>query len=306
MSFQVTELLAPKWCEKAYLERIKSLEQMLHMTTSYMEEIEKEIREKNALLELYSRKFNESLTFSSLLQEAIMPSEREFKRVFKESFMIFRPKDIIGGDFLWMRERDGYIYVACIDCTGHGVPGAMLTMAAHFSLNASFEHTPTDDPALLISRFNTQFYNHFHLNQGEAEGLGHGLDIGMLIIHPDRTEVRYAGTHQSLICTNGMAVNVYRGNAGYVGNKVLKLDTSHRIRVEKGNKFFMFTDGISDQFGGPKNKKILSSRVRKMLERTHGSTIDRQKAFIETVLTKWQGDEDQTDDMLMVGFSLET
>jgi len=305
MIFQDTETGIPKNNEVAYLERIQALEQMLQMTTKYLGTIETEMRKKNELLEACNHKFNESLAMSSLLQQAIMPSECTFKMKFAQSFVFFRPKDVIGGDTLWMREREGYLYLACIDCTGHGVPGAMLTMAAHFCLNASFENTPSDNPAVLLKRFNTQFYNHFHLSNVEEGGLSHGLDIGLIIINPHRNEVRYAGTRQNLVVTNRKSAKMYKGNAGYIGNKILHLDLSHRIKVVKGDKFFMFTDGIYDQFGGQKNKKILSSRILKVLEHTHSASMEHQKEFLETILTTWQGNEDQTDDILIVGFSFE-
>lgn len=285
-------------------EKVEALELMLKMTTDHMSAIQCDLTIKKEQLEESAKHINDSLLFSSILQKAIMPSEKDLALHFKNFLLYYKQKEAIGGDLLWVRERKGYTYLACIDCTGHGVPGAMLSMAAHFSLNNTFDRRKYTDPVRLLEDFNEQFYKHFHLHENDNEGMNHGLDIGLVIINPRRTEMRYAGTHQSLVSTDENGLQVYRGSRGYVGNKELHVEKSHRIRVEKGTKYFMFTDGISDQFGGPRNKKFLSKRMRALLQKTHSCGMPQQSDEMVKTLNQWQGTEEQTDDMLLVGFTL--
>lgn len=285
-------------------EKAEALELMLKMTTEHMTVVENELRTEREKLQVAAKQINDSLLFASILQNAIMPTEEELARHFSQYLLHYRQKDVIGGDLLWIRERDGQISIACMDCTGHGVPGAMLSMAAHFSLNDVFDKQAYTDPADLLEDFNTQFYRHFHCNKDSSNSINHGLDIGLAIVDADRKELKYAGTHQSLICTSGKDLTVFRGFPGYIGNENLHVEKTHTIQIDRGHKYFMFTDGISDQFGGPKNKKFLTKRLRDVLKRTHLLEMPAQSSEIVKTLKDWQGDEEQTDDMLLVGFTI--
>ncbi len=284
-------------------EKAEALELMLKMTTDHMTAVEGELRFKQEKLEAAAKQINESLAFASILQNAIMPTGIELDQHFTDHLLFCRQKEAIGGDMLWIREQNGYTFTACMDCTGHGVPGAMLTMAAHFSLNDVFDKQPYKDPAKLLEDFNKHFFKYFHFND-HSNSINHGLDIGLTAINPQRTELLYAGTRQSLICTSKKKLEVFRGFPGYIGNENLRVQKTHKIKIEKDSKFFMFTDGIQDQFGGPKNKKFLSKRLREILKRTHPLKMHRQSELIADSITKWQGDEEQTDDMLLVGFMI--
>lgn len=286
-------------------QRVQSLEQMLEMTTSYMSQIEAELKEKKATLEEYNLQFTQSLDFASMIQRAIQPCEEDLTSVLSASFVLNKPRDVIGGDILWLRQQYGKIYIACLDCTGHGVPGALLSMMANFSLTNVLEASDYSDPGNLLHDFNKQFYNYLHIHQDSSKSITNGLDISLVIMDKAKRKVLFSGTRQSLVITTDVEVKVVKGSPAYIGEPKLNLEETTSIDIEKGMRFYLFSDGIVDQFGGPKNKKFLSKNLYDLLGKTHSLDMSEQRKKIVSSIENWMGTAEQTDDMLLVGFKVE-
>ena len=290
--------------QKYTREEISSLQQMLQMTTAYMSEIQKDLSRKKKELEISNKQIHDSLNFSASLQSTVQASDALLSTYLNEYFVINKPKNIISGDHLWARFKDGKFYLACIDCTGHGIPGAMLSMAAHFSLNAVFEKKNYDRPSEFLEDLNTQFYNHLNTSQPKTSLLYQGLDIGLCVIDINAGKLFYCGTHQALIKTSDAQISVYKGNRSYIGTPEVDLRLEFEIEIKEGDKFFMFTDGLIDQFGGPNHKKILAKRIHHILKSTHQLNIAKQEEVIDSALIDWKGHCEQTDDILLIGFKI--
>jgi serine phosphatase RsbU (regulator of sigma subunit) len=192
-----------------------------------------------------------------------------------------------------------------MDCTGHGVPGALLSMVASFSMNSVVAQADYKDPKELIIDFNDQFCTYFQHHENENKDLDHGLDIGMVILDREENTLRFNGTRQSLIYTNRNSIDNIRGDSAYIGNSSLTLGESTNLPVSSGGRYFLFSDGIVDQFGGPKNKKFLARRLRQLLFDTRNLDMKSQKDKVENEFDLWKGEEEQTDDILLIGFEIE-
>jgi serine phosphatase RsbU (regulator of sigma subunit) len=287
-----------------YREKCQSLEQMLTMNTSYMQDIEKDLSDKKAVLQAANSRITESMNFSKIMLDLIYPEESQLKTIFADAFSLNMPKETIGGDGMWVREHNGLIYLACLDCTGHGIPGALLSMAAFFSLNATFESANFDDPAQLINSFSDNLTNQLTGRENKFEHATHGLDMGMCIIDKGQRCLKYAGTHQSLVRVGQDESKIYKGGRGYVGDKNLNITSSSAIKIAEEDRFYLFTDGFPDQFGGNRNKKMKAGRLLNMLKCPEQMEMKERKAHLKKGFNAWKGDAEQTDDALIIGFKL--
>ncbi|MFZ6051408.1 SpoIIE family protein phosphatase [Halocola ammonii] len=290
--------------QTALEQKVASLEQMLEMTTSYMSEVESDLKDKKERLETYNKQFNRSLSFASIIQSSIQPAETKIRNAFKDAILINKPRDVIGGDLVWLRETEKYTYLASMDCTGHGVPGALLSMVASFSMDAVIDGSEYSDPKELLTDFNNQFCSYFKRHEVEKKDLHHGLDIGVIIHDKVKKTLSFNGTRQSLIYTDTDGVHSLRGDSAYIGNKNLSLKSSVSVPLGKSHRYFLFSDGIVDQFGGPRNKKFLARRLRELLFKTRKLNLREQKEEILQSLDQWMEGEEQTDDILLIGFEL--
>ncbi len=268
------------------------------------QKMEQQVKERTRELAASNEKIMDSIQYARVLQESILPNSKELSEVLGAYFVLWRPRDIVGGDFFWVRHlsREKSL-VALIDCTGHGVPGAFMTMAVNSALKHIIEQNHTE-PARILSELNLQIKQVLHRNSQESFSDA-GLDIAICAIE-GHSRLNFAGAKLSLYVRRDQEIYTLAGDHKSIGYKASPENltfSSHNWDIEVGDQFYLTTDGYLDQNGGKKNysfgKKKFITEILAQQE-----VLSAQAGQFESVLQKYMGDEPQRDDITLIGFSL--
>ena len=256
--------------------------------------IEIEVQNKN-------RKINDSLNYASRIQEAILPDNRIIKQVFPESFIYYKSRDTVSGDFPWFVQQDNDIYIAAVDCTGHGVPGALISLIGYFLLNDIVKSRGITDPGTILDQLDEGVTQTLK-QDSDGSKTKDGMDIALCRVSDN--QVQYAGAHRSLyFMQQGELVEV-KGDKFPIGGGIYKNQTNfttHTIEVTKNDGIYFCSDGFPDQFGGPDNRKFGPKRTRALIQEQHHLPMEQVYKNFGDTWEGWRGDERQTDDVLMIG-----
>ncbi len=284
-------------------EHTERLEERVAERTRQLERANAELARTNGAL-------MDSLTYASRLQTALLPETGTLDRM-AEHVVLWRPRDVVGGDLYVGRATDNGIYVGVIDCTGHGVPGALMTMAAYAAFGYAMARTDAGPPAAVLTEMDR--YMRQMLARDPDESADHGLEMGLLRWSPETGELRYAGGGIDLLAVDpgsvdpedpGGAVIPVKGDRASLGYKARrKADgfTEQRVTVPPGRAFYLTSDGLLDQVGGPRRLAFGRRRLHRLLAENAGRPMADQAAYLETALAEWQGEEPQRDDITVVG-----
>ena len=270
--------------------------------TVTLEHQNRQIQEQNRLIEDKNHSITESIEYARSLQDAVV-NRQLVSDCFAEAFVFYRPKDIVSGDFYFYAKAQGYEMLAVADCTGHGVAGAFMTVIGNAILNQIIlEHKETE-PARILQQLNRQLGEMLRLKQ-EEEASGRGMDIAICRIDPRHREVTFAGAKRPLLFFQNGEMKQLKGSRSSIGDGQ---ESSHfesvTIPYRAGDTFYMYSDGYADQFGGRQNKKYLRTRFRTFLQNLQKDSLDTQLTKLGEEIDTWRGPyEEQTDDMLVVGF----
>jgi len=274
------------------------------------EEIERqkvEIEEKNhKLQELYTA-VTDSIVYSKRIQQSILPPDVYVKRSLPDSFILYKPKDIVSGDFYWFDKKKDAIYIAAVDCTGHGVPGALMSIIGNNIMNESINSKDNILPGNILDDLNYGVTKTLRLGQPESGGAKDGMDITLCRIDYKNNIMQFAAAYNPLyIIKNGefSEIKANKFPIGYYAEDPEMKYTTHEISIKKGDVFYLFTDGYADQFGGPAGKKFMYKKFREKLIDIHTLPMSEQGVILNTVLENWKGDLDQIDDILVIGFRI--
>jgi serine phosphatase RsbU (regulator of sigma subunit) len=284
----------------------------------YSEEMEEKVRERTAevvrqkeeiekqseqIAELYEQ-VKDSILYAKRIQEAILPSKEEINHSLKQSMVLFRPKDIVSGDFYWFSEKHDRIIIAAADCTGHGVPGALMSMIGSSLLNEIVNEKGIIQPdeVLLALKHGVIKALNKHPSSDQTKD---GMDIALCSIPRDGNIFDFAGANNPLWLVRDGDIIEFRGDRQPVGIYGDNLDTpytNHKVEVQQGDVVYIFSDGYADQFGGPSGKKFKYSQFKKLLIQINNEPMEVQKEILNTRIEEWMGDqEEQIDDILVVG-----
>lgn len=285
-------------------EQLSSTQSMLQLM--YDESIEREAKiiELNTEVHNNRNEIIDSINFSSELQQLLDPKIEIAKLPFSDFQYFIQQKDIVGGDLLWVRKEGNLTYIASIDCTGHGVAGAMLRMAAYFELNNVFDKSISLNPTELLHEFNNSFSNKISTELGTENATTFGMDIGLTCFDTKKQIIYFTGTNIRLVQVRANEVNYFTGNKGYIGDKELKNLTTIQIPFQPNDRYFMYSDGVSDQLGGDKFKKFSRKRLHQLIGNTSKVNLSTQIEIVKSALYDWKGKYEQTDDMLLVGVKI--
>jgi serine phosphatase RsbU (regulator of sigma subunit) len=261
------------------------------------EEVERQSRK---VVELY-KNVTDSIRYAKRLQESILPPEKRIKELLPDSFVLYRPKDIVSGDFYWVEKVDNKVMFAAVDCTGHGVPGAFMSLVGHNGLNQSIKEHGITKPSDVLRDLNRISYETLHKDRDQF--VRDGMDMALCALDPDRLILEYAGANCPLYLVREGEVVPFPPDKRPIGGFDLGDQgfTDHRIQLRKGDVIYIFSDGYADQFGGPKGKKFLYRRFRELLVSIHDKPMDRQKGMLLEALNQWRGAQEQVDDILVIG-----
>jgi PAS domain S-box-containing protein len=256
--------------------------------------IELEVQTKN-------RKIHDSLNYASRIQEAILPDSRIIKQVFPESFIYYKSRDTVSGDFPWFVQQGDDIFIAAVDCTGHGVPGALISLIGYFLLNDIVKSRGITDPGIILDQLDEGVTQTLRQDSEDAKTKD-GMDIALCRIN--KNQVQYAGAHRSLYFMQQDEMIEIKGDKFPIGGGIYKNQTNfttHTIEVKKDDGVYFCSDGFPDQFGGPDNRKFGPKRTRKLIQEQHQLPMAQVYKNFANVWENWRGDERQTDDVLMIG-----
>jgi len=264
-----------------------------------VEERTKELKEKN-------KKIMDSILYAKNIQNSILPSENLLKKKFKDFFILWKPANIVGGDFYWFKEKeDNSFYIAVIDCTGHGVPGALMTMVANSLLNRIIEDTNLKNPSDILSELNILFKETINLNNRDYR-IDDGLEIGLCYIQADKSKMIYSGAGISLYYAyNNDVIRIKSDNKG-IGYKRTKDDYTfkeHIIEIKEDMIFYMSSDGYEDQ-NNQEGKRFGRKNFIDLIKKFSKEPISQQKDLFNKYLKEYMGYEDQRDDITIIGFKL--
>ncbi len=261
-------------------------------------QIELEIQAKN-------KNINESINYSKRIQNAILPDNAHIQMVFPKSFMMYKPRDVVSGDFPWFAHKDNDYYIAVVDCTGHGVPGAMLSLVGYFQLNNIVDGASKgSNCGLILDQLDHKVNETLIKGTGQGVAIKDGMDIGFCKINLEKMKVEYAGAHRPLYLLRDGEIQEFKGDKWAIGGGVYKNQThftNHEFKVKKGDAIFFFSDGLPDQFGGPLNRKMGSEKVKNIIEENKGLTMNEMSVIFEREFDEWRGESKQTDDVLLIG-----
>ena len=264
------------------------------------------LRKRNEEIWLRNQNITSSINYAKTIQEAVLPQENRLAQHFPDSFVISRPRDIVNGDFFWFYPAQDFYLLAVVDCTGHGVPGAFMTLMANSFLNQIIIDNQIHSPALILKQLHLRLRNSLHNEQGFRISKD-GLDLVICKINTNSRNITYASARRPLYYLEAEELSIFRGNKSTLGGPLSQIKDEikeHEFTYRPGSCLYLFTDGITDQFGKKTNKKFLATRLKKMILRISTLTMRQQKKEIEETINDWQGPSEQTDDMLILGVRL--
>jgi serine phosphatase RsbU (regulator of sigma subunit)/ligand-binding sensor domain-containing protein len=319
----VLHMVAPWWRTKMAIFSCLALFFLLIyliilFTTRQLRRINRQYREKEFIarkvemqkeeLTMKNKNITDSINYAKRIQMALMPSQKIFKKFFPDSFIFHMPKDIVSGDFYWINEVDGRIYFAAVDCTGHGVPGAFMSIIGFELFRRITEIEKKKQPAEILKSLNQGFESIFR--DIENIVLRDGMDVAFCAIDPELKVLEYSGAFNPLYLIRDNTITEIKGDRFSVGLNQLDLAipthpfNDHVIPLKEGDIIYIFTDGYADQFGGPEGKKYKYRRFRHLLLALHQLPMDRQLEFLRRSILDWKGDLDQVDDILVMGIRI--
>jgi len=272
------------------------------------EEIEKQrdlARRQKKRIENQNRDIRDSIKYARRIQKAILPPEDFLSDFIPECFVMNLPKDIVSGDFYWFTEKNDRLIIAVADCTGHGVPGAFMSMLGMAYLNEIVNKSHIIQPAEILYYLRIYVINSLHQSGGVGESRD-GMDISLFTIHTGSLELEFAGAYHSLLIIREGKLHVLKGERMPIGihEQMNKHFTNHLFNLQKNDRLYAFTDGYADQFGGPSDKKITSGLMKKWLLEIHRRDMKTQREILENRFLEWKGKKQQVDDILMVGLKI--
>ena len=254
-----------------------------------------EIEYKNTLI-------TDSIDYAQSIQQAVLPAPEVLKTLFPESFMLHKPKSTVSGDFYWICDLDTHLICAVADCTGHGVPGAFMSLLGYNMLENIVKTAGITEPDAILNALDKEML--MRLTENPEEDSRHGMDISLISIHKTTQQLSFAGAHNPLYLIREGKLSEFKADKTSIGGKRPQehLFQSHTFQIRKGDQLFIFTDGFPDQIGGANHKKFYYQPFKELLLSISSLSPDEQRTRLDKVHTDWMGKKkDQTDDILILG-----
>jgi len=298
------------WQYRQKKQANKILAEQKEEITAQRDEIEKNsiiLRQAFSIIEQKNLNITSSIKYAQRIQQAILPSAELIAKLIPESFIIFKPKDIVSGDFYWLdHKEENIICFAAVDCTGHGVPGAFMSIHAFNLLDKAFNGHNLSTPSRILDFLSENI--HKTLQQKDNDNsVKDSMDISLCSYNGQNGMLQYAGANQSLIICRKeklMEIKPDKHPVGFSYHNEKFLYRNHEIQTEKEDIIYIFTDGFADQFGGAHNKKFLIKNLKEMLTEIAVLPLHAQKIHLEDAFIQWKGDNEQVDDVLVIGIKI--
>lgn len=261
-----------------------------------------EIKSQKNIVEKINKTLTDSLKYAYMIQNAILKRKELLNEYINDSFILFKPKGIVSGDFYWFSNCQTKLYVAAVDCTGHGVPGALLSMVGNQLMNRFINIEGEESPAEILNKMDVGIRSTLDQKNNESDD---GMDMGICVIDLEKKQVAFAGAGSSMIYINNSELNVSKGSPFSVGGTTFESSTGKYtesvIDYTGAFQFYLFSDGYLDQFGGENMEKFGKRRFEELLLKNHNLPMADQRKELETSLAEWVGRNNQIDDVLVIG-----
>lgn len=273
-----------------------------------VELINKEVIEQKAVIEHKNLEITDSIKYAKNIQEALLPAINGLQKDFPDSFVLYMPKDIVSGDFYWFNKREGKNYFAAVDCTGHGVPGAFMSIVGNSLLTEIISEQKVFQPAEILNNLHVGVKAALNQNKGEQERRD-GMDLALCAINKETLVLEYAGANRPLWIYRADAADkaeIIKPDKFPIGGMEFDFEEKRRftpqtVQLKKGDCVYVFSDGYADQFGGPKGKKFMVANLQRALAEISGKPMKEQYDFLYKIFTEWRGAYEQVDDVLVIG-----
>lgn len=262
------------------------------------------IEDKNKLVQLKNEEITDSINYAKRIQTAILPSEKVLNELLPNHYLIYLPKDIVAGDFYWLEEIEGTCFVAVADCTGHGVPGALMSVVCHNALNRSVREYNLKIPGEILDKTREIIVAELSKNTTVVYD---GMDISLCAFKRNSNTIQWAGANNALWIYRKelKSIEEFKANKQPIGvHREYAPFSTHSIDIQSGDRIFLFTDGFADQFGGENEKKLKSTGLKEQLLFIQKLPLEERKNNLLTFFNDWKGELDQLDDVCLLGFSV--
>lgn len=290
-----------------YEENLVLLERALDLSSRELNDAKAKVTRAYAEINEVNQDLVSSIQYARLIQEAILPGEERFRSVIADSFVFHAPRDIVSGDFYWLQEYDGKILVAAVDCTGHGVPGAFMSIIGNNALNAAVREEGLTTPSLILDYLNMTVSDTLRQKTEDTMGIKDGMDIALISLDLTNMKLEYAGAYNPLYLMRDGKLFETKGDKFPIGISIddrLRKFTNHEQELQGGDVIYIFSDGYADQFGGPQGKKFKYDNFRSLLFDVHALPPREQHRKVRDCFHKWRGDLMQLDDTLLIGLRI--
>jgi serine phosphatase RsbU (regulator of sigma subunit) len=285
---------------------IETKNNILLTKQSEIERINKSLNEANLEVFRKNNELTDSINYARYIQKAIVPSQTNIKQNFPESFVFHKPKDIVSGDFCWTWQKENYMCLVAADCTGHGVPGAMLSMIGISLLNEIVNINNVLKPNFILEILKMRLINLFRYEKSGA--FKDGIELALCCVDYNTKKLYFSGSNNPLYLISDGRLSIVKADPMPIGNHTYTVNkefTKHIIDFKSGDSFYIFSDGFADQFGGPKGKKYMYKQMQNLFLNIHKLSPEEQRKKIVQEFYDWKGREEQVDDVLVVGVKLQ-
>lgn len=264
--------------------------------------LEEKVKERTAEIEAQKEEITSSIEYASRIQMAMLPMDEIFKTAFADHFVFFKPRDIVSGDFYWISEDANHIFFTVADCTGHGVPGAFMSTLGISTLNEIITNKSDLKANNVLNLLREKIKTSLHQTGKEGEAAD-GMDVAFCVLHKNRKTLEFAGAYNPLLLFQSGEIKEYKADRMPIGIYVGEREsfTNYEINVKKGDIIYLFSDGFTDQFGGPESSKYKKSNLKRLLSEIYYKPMEEQKQILEIEFEKWKGNSDQLDDITIIG-----
>ena len=270
-----------------------------------LEEQNIEIKHQRDMIYLQKQEITDSIHYAKRIQTAILPPDRILEKNLSDHFILYKPRDIVSGDYYWMTETGNKTIVLAADCTGHGVPGAFMSMLGVSFLNEIVNKQGVTKPSVILNELRRNIVDALHQTGKEGEAQD-GMDIAVVTIDHENMKAEYAGAYNPMYLIRNSELTEYSADRMPIGIHLKGTTefTNNELDVQKGDAIYIFSDGFVDQFGGDKSKKFMAKRLKELLVQIYNESLPKQAKILNTTLEKWMGNIEQIDDILVIGLKI--
>lgn len=277
----------------------------IRMANIQITEQKQKIEHQKDVIEKKNHEMVDSINYASTIQSAILPSDEQWSKLLPDSFVFYKPKDIVSGDFYWLGNAGDEVFFAAVDCTGHGVPGALMSIVGYNGLNQAINEHHLTEPSSILNYLSTSVNESLRKSEHD-DYVRDGMDIALCRFNPKTKKLAFAGAFNPLLIIRNNEEILIKGDRIAIGSMDHRTPSfvNHEIELQKGDRFYIYSDGYADQFGGEHGKKMKTAVMRQYIASLSGTSMKDQRKSLEKFLRDWQGNLDQVDDICVIGVSV--